>query len=222
LCILKNSFSLFICLLLGGSPAPAQEQTAADKPSFFTLEAVYLSSGAGGTFLPKKGFGSSYRLTAVLANGWGLSAGVHQGFMGRQNEPEAYHLAYSATGSGDALDRFRVVDLCAVRKFWVRGARQQLRLGIEAGPALVHTEINEYSPLPPLVLSTSITPRYRAETTSQNIAGVQVSLNATYLPTQFLGLELALWGNLNPVQPIIGLEGVLVLGRLKSLRSGWR
>lgn len=216
-------FFLFCCwVLLAGKAAFAQQQTPADKPPFFTLEAVYLSLGAGGTFAPPKGVGGSSRLTAVLANGWGLSAGVHSGFMARQNEPEEYHLAYSAASAFDALDRFSVVDVSVVRKYWVRGARQQLRLGLEAGPALVHTQINEYSPLPPLVTYNSSTPRYLAEPVLQNTAGIQLSLNATYLPTQIFGLELALWGNLNAVQSFIGLEGNLVLGRLKSLRSGYR
>ncbi len=220
---MRNSFLFSFCCwaLLAGRPAFAQEAEI-PKPSFFTPEAFYLSAGAGGTFKPKKGFGGSSRLTVVLANGWGISAGVHSGFIARQKEPEEYHLVYSAATSGDPIDRFRVVDISAVRKFWVRGARQQLRLGIEAGPALVHTEINEYSPLPPLVIYNSSTPRYLAEPVTRNTAGIQLSLNATYLPTRIFGLELALWGNLNPVQPLIGLEGNLVIGRLKSLRGGWR
>ena len=223
--ILKNTLLTLLCVLLAGNPACAQEEVPADKPSFFTPEALYLSGGAGGNFVPasRGGFTVSYRLTGVLANGWGLSVGQHSGFIANRNEPAEFHYATPSEESTNmSFDLFREVDLCAVRKFWVRGARQQLRLGIEAGPALVHTEIKEYSPLPLLVTNNNSTPRYRAETVSQNVAGLQMTLNATYLPTQFFGLELALWGNLNRVQSFVGLEGILVLGRLKSLRSGWR
>ncbi len=216
--ILKNSLLPLLCALFAGIPTFAQEQTAANKPPFFTLEAVYLCGGAGGTFTPATGFFGSSRITAVLRNGLGVSAGIHTGFAKMANAPEGFYYSIPEP----SLNRFQVVDICAVRKFWVRGAREQLRLGIEAGPALVHRQTTEYSPLPPLVVYNSSTPRYRTESIAQNAVGIQVSLNATYVPAQIIGLELALWGNINPVQPLIGLEGNFLLGRLKGSRYSQR
>ncbi len=215
---MKITLVPFLLFLLAGTAANAQEETAANKPAFFTLEAVYLSSGAGGTFTPAKGFFGSGRITAVLRNGLGVSAGIHTGFAKISNAPEGFYYSIPEP----SLDRFQVIDICAVRKFWVRGARQQLRLGIEAGPALVHSQTTEYSTLPPLVTYTSNVTRYRTESIIQNAAGIQISLNATYVPAQIIGLELALWGNINPVQPLIGLEGNFLIGRLKGSRYSQR
>lgn len=216
---MKILFSVCCTLaLIAGIPALGQENQfppSNSKERSPKLEGLYLSLGAGGTFIPGSGFPVSSRLTGFLANGWGPAIGIRGGNMTNLNAPPfPHHAVVKGFAIFGIKDGFSVVDLCAVRKSWLRGSRQQLRLGLEAGPALVATQIHTYT-LQTQYYNDPI-PTFLAEPVSKRTPSLQLALNTSYVPSRPLGLELCLWGNLNAVQPLLGFEASLLLGRVRA------
>ncbi len=219
--------------LAADSPAFAREvQTTGEdyrnRPN--KLEGLYLNMGIGRGVFPVGSPGASFSITALLQRGWGAAFVFHYAPVRSPDVPADYGTGSSWFGSSVPPESlFYSFSLTAVRKHYFRPNRHT-RWGWEAGPSLVQFYKEVFTPRPPIApnsgMGINLNPLpgatygsgrgYQAESVLQNTFGLQLALNAAWVPTRLGGLEANLWGNLNAAQSVVGIEFCVFLGKGRS------
>ncbi len=217
--------TLFFCLLLlAGKTGFAQEPNRAildsdSRPN--KLEGLYLNLGLGAALLPIGSANISGGLTAFLQRGWGASFGLHYTTLNSSNVPADYVAGTPFLGSAGPIDDlFYSFSFMAVRKHYPIEGRL-FRWGWAAGPAYVQHYKTEFTRRPPPTssgwgFSLGNPGNYSEDWALRNTIGLQLEVNATFLPGRAAGLEANLWGNLNAAQSLAGVEVRLLLGCVDS------
>lgn len=170
------------------------------------LKSVKAYLGFGGGY-PRNG-GISF--TFILKNDWGGSINFkHTTFDKIDHSGETGGIFGPGMIPGDDFDEF---SLCVVREFPSRTSKR-VRFGLEAGPSLVYYEevISSY------LTSGWIFGRYYSSNTEEYITGGLALRAKIEFPVSLgFGLEIALYGNINPKRPHAGFELYITVGKVRD------
>ena len=216
--------------LLSGKGVWAQKSPSSLLPDRSSrpskLEGLYLNLGVGKALIPTSSLTPSGSFTALLQSGWGASVSIHYAPLNNVAVPSDYiEGSYLFGGARSVTNQFYSFSLTAVRKHYF-GESRLVRWGWQAGPSLVQyfeTEFVRAVPDPPdpfggwgLGWGSSSKTNYNTQSVLRNTFGIQIAVNAAVLPARKFGLEANLWANINPSQPVVGLEACLLLGKVRS------
>jgi len=158
------------------------------------------------------------RGTFILSNNWGGSISY------KRNYPKAKHLPnnYKPSIGGffpakNPRDYVKMLSLTLIREFPT--SNKKIRFGIETGPSWNYYKITKFTPqdATPTRGWWNFTPSNYSKTYDiTNSIGMSLRAKVDILFSKALGMEFAIFSNINAVRPLFGLECYFIFGKLRN------
>ncbi len=208
----KTKF-LFLIAIFGILSSPIHSQTDRLENSEIKSFKLYYSSGIGfgtrgGTF----GLGGIF----VSSVNWGVSFGYKLNILKNKNVPGDYFDDGRRTFA--PRDYLTIVALNLVKEF--PASNKSWRFGVEAGPAWVKYNVAQFE------LNASYDPntgswslfgnyyKYNKSHTASKTIGLALRGKAEFITSPFVAIELAVFANINNIQPVFGIECYVNIGKI--------
>lgn len=186
------------------NPVIVEEESVPPVPDLLKSTKVYLGFGGG---YPKN---AGLSFTVVLKNDWGGSISAkHTSFDKKDRSGETFGIFGAGSVPGDEFTEYA---MCVVREFPSRTSKR-IRFGLEGGLSLVYYEkVESYF----LTSGWFFGTYYSAVTTDYTTVGLALRAKIEFPVSLGLGLEVALYGNINRYKPHAGFEIYLTLGKVRD------
>lgn len=169
----------------------------------------YMGLGTGPN---TRGMNFNWSITVTSMNGLGASLNLYTGFIRLENVPSDYYSDWFRWTTPS--DRFTVLSCNLVKKFI--SPKGSFRLGFEAGPAWVYTDL----------LTLELNPRYpdpfeykyNKIHTIRNSTGLTLAIKSDFPFLNVGGVDVALIGVINSYRSIVGLDVCIIFGRVRKIK----
>lgn len=167
---------------------------------------VYISFGGGwpGTF----GLGG----TLLLVNNMGGSISYRYRTITASNKPADYYPGLFDFFSSSAVDEINIVSLCFLKAFPLSNTKL-IRFSVEGGPSLVNYKRAVFNYRGEYGFFAS---NYSIKYTSEETIGLTLRGIIEFPLSQIVGMEIALFGNVNKIHSTACIEVYLTFGRLRD------
>ncbi len=203
--VMKNKFILYIALFfIFTSTAYTQVDSLKNnniKLSRYYSE-IHFCYGTAGT-------GAALSGDFVLANNWGVVLSYYYLTEHTKKLPKDY---YDNTFSLliPIKDDISFSNICFLKEF--QNESKKLIFGIEVGPSIVYSHFAEFTPIPnPNIFLTNYNIIYH----NDQAIGLSLRLKIETSFSNYVGLNFALFNNINRIESINGCELCLTLGKVK-------
>lgn len=208
----------------------AHASTAQQSGSPFRLEALYGSAGSGQEFLQQYDEGffvdpmtGTLGITAFTCSGFGLAVHKRALTFVSRHLPDDYDKGSS--WGGRPTEKVRIYALSAVWKYQPFKT-PLLRLGVEAGPALLKYWRSSFTPQPVTTSGgfvwTSHSSNYSHQLYETRSVGLNLAVRAEAPLSRGFGFEYSLWSHLNRECTLMGGEFSLTVGVVRRPRPGYK
>ena len=173
------------------------------------LSNLYLGLGGG---IPNIGGVST---TFILSNDWGGSISYKVGNSKAKNLPSNYRVGAFCI-FGDCIPRDEVMMFSAkiVRTFPT--SDKNARFGIEVGPSWNSYKIYKFTPRNATGLFSSWSSNYNKSYEKTNSIGLSLRAKVDILFSRSVGMELALFSNINAAKSVFGAECYFTFGKVSN------
>ena len=204
---------IIIVLVVTILPYNIYAQTNYWKSQKVKLSNLYFGLGAS---VPKYG---GFSATFILSNDWGGSISYKRSYPKAKNLPSNYKLATGGFFPAKIpKDYIQMLSLTLIREFPT--SNHKIRFGIETGPSWNYYKITKFTPQKATQsnffgwISTSSNHSRTYDIT--NSIGMTLRAKVDILFSKALGMEFAIFSNINAVRPLIGLECYFIFGKIRN------
>jgi len=174
--------------------------------------------------------GLSADINLFFRSGPTFSTGYRHARMGAEDLPDDYQPGGGGLSFGNThrdhlpKDYYRSVALKCGWKFYPAKSSRQIRLSMEAGPALVLVEKTVFTPQP-VIRSGGLFPSYSSNYDTRKEAfqavGAEASVRTEFIISNKIGFSMGTWYQSSPLTSMLGLDFSLLMG-LVGDRQGYR